>query len=307
MNEIVARTIINTRPIERAAPLTAHLQASGFDVIAMPMLALQARAITIAEMGLMRAWLAGAYQALVIVSPTAAERGLAMWQQLAEHSSAQSSSLAQPTNYNENIATDSCKRLKAPSQLIAVGTATAKVLQQSQLASASYQVLQPTVANNEGMLAMPEIEQLQAGDKVLVWRGLGGRRLLVDTLQARGVHSDSIAWYERKMPNNALIVYREWLQHCHKPSTKPIVIISSANAFEHWQKVVTQAPLNLVAAPTSKPRFDNRCETGLADFIYIVLGERLANILAAQQLDYLQVVDLLPDTISSAIYNIDKL
>ncbi|WP_368039515.1 uroporphyrinogen-III synthase, partial [Psychrobacter sp. DAB_AL32B] len=104
------------------------------------------------------------------------------------------------------------------------------------------------IANNEGMLAMPEIESLQAGDKLLVWRGLGGRRLLVDTLQARGVHIDSIAWYERTMPIDAMAQYQQWLvqllvqqslpQTLSVEQPKPIVIISSGTAFEHWESVV---------------------------------------------------------------------
>ncbi|WP_350582556.1 uroporphyrinogen-III synthase, partial [Pseudomonas sp. HY2-MNA-CIBAN-0224] len=176
-----------------------------------------------------RQWLAGDYQALVIVSPTAAASGLAMWQALEVE--------RQKPNKTTELVESALMALETPSHLIAVGDATAAVLNNAQLPGASYQVRQPSIANNEGMLAMPEIESLQAGDKLLIWRGLGGRRLLVDTLQARGVHIDSIAWYERIMPEDAQSQYEQWLQDFYAQNAlqanatvdrvKPIVVISS--------------------------------------------------------------------------------
>ena len=79
---LLPQIVINTRPVERAAPLTRHLQAAGLSVVDMPMLTLQPRLTTDSDMILMRQWLAGEYQALVIVSPTAAASGLAIWQLL---------------------------------------------------------------------------------------------------------------------------------------------------------------------------------------------------------------------------------
>lgn len=290
----LAGTVINTRPVERAVALTQHLQAAGLTVVDMPMLTLEARATTDNDMLLMRQWLAGKYQALVIVSPTAAASGLAIWQTL-EHE-------RQALAATDKSIDEHCDILTAPSHIIAVGEATAAVLNDVKLPVASYQVLQPTIANNEGMLAMPEIEGLQAGDKLLVWRGLGGRRLLVDTLQARGVHIDSIAWYERKMPMDAMRQYQQWLQDFNTQNAmsglsasqqaKPIVIVSSGTAFEHWQSVVQAAEKQ--AMPANKA-------LKLSDFTYVVLGERLANIVAEQKLSYWRVEDLAPQTILTAI------
>ena len=289
------QVVINTRPIERAAPLTNHLQAAGFSVVDIPMLTLEMRPTTKQDMALMRQWFAGDYQALVIVSPTAAASGLAVWKALEHERQAQ---LVEGANSAQQDA--SLKGLKAPSHLIAVGEATAAVLNNARLDAASYQVLQPLIANNEGMLAMPEIDSLQAGDKLLVWRGLGGRRLLVNTLQARGVHIDSIAWYERKMPNDAMAQYKEWhAQYLSQNSEqqKPIVIVSSGTAFEHWQAIVTE-----VAAQKANAEKSNRSPLLLNDFAYVVLGERLANMVAGQGLSYWRVEDLAPETIVAAIH-----
>ena len=294
--------VINTRPVERAAPLTNHLQAAGFSVVDIPMLSLEARPTTEQDMALMRQWFAGDYQALVIVSPTAAASGLAVWQALEHERQAQ---LAEVNNSAQKDV--SFKGLKAPSHLIAVGEATAAVLNEAKLDATNYQVLQPLIANNEGMLAMPEIDSLQAGDKLLVWRGLGGRRLLVNTLQARGVHIDSIAWYERKMPADAMTQYEQWqtqflAQQSLQQATavaqpKPIVIVSSGTAFEHWQAIVTE-----VAAQKANAEKSNRAPLQLNDFAYVVLGERLANMVASQDLSYWRVEDLAPETIVAAIH-----
>ena len=305
---LLPQLVINTRPVERAAPLTRHLQAAGMSVVDMPMLTLQPRLTTDSDMILMRQWLAGEYQALVIVSPTAAASGLAIWQ-LLEREREREHQANGATDKEVEAIEGSSNILVAPSHLIAVGEATATVLNEAKLANASYQVLQPVIANNEGMLAMPEIDSLQAGDKLLVWRGLGGRRLLVDTLQARGVHIDSIAWYERKMPIDAMMQYQQWLQDFNNRNAtvgitasqqaKPIVIVSSGTAFEHWESIVQAAKTFDVVAEHQVMSVNAPLK--LSDFCYVVLGERLANMVAEQNLSYWRVEDLAPETILTAI------
>lgn len=307
---LLSQVVINTRPVERAAPLTRHLQAAGMSVIDMPMLTLQPRQTTDDDMRLMRHWLAGAYKALVIVSPTAAASGLAIWQLLEREHQAERTIENEIEGIESRGIQGSFDTLAAPSHLIAVGEATATVLNEIKLPSASYQVLQPAIANNEGMLAMPEIESLQAGDKLLVWRGLGGRRLLVDTLQARGVHIDSIAWYERKMPVDAMAQYQEWLvpllaqqslqQTISVQPLKPIIIVSSGTAFEHWESIV-KAVAEQGLESISNQDITVIAPLELSDFAYVVLGERLANMVAEQQLSYWRVEDLAPETILAAI------
>lgn len=286
--------VINTRPVERAAPLTEYLQAAGLTVVDIPMLTLQPRAVSDADIELMRRWLAGDYQALVIVSPTAAASGLAVWQALAQEKQQADTNKPSGTIANELGAST------APSHIIAVGEATASVLQDPKL-HPNYQVLKPIIANNEGMLAMPEIEHLQAGDKLLVWRGLGGRRLLANTLKERGVQIDSIAWYERTLPVDASANYQQWHSRFtardeEQPLSKPVVIVSSGTAFEHWASVVAQKQ-----ASVSDSGLEQASALTLSDFNYVVLGERLTNMLAEKQLRHWRVEDLSPATILDAI------
>lgn len=301
----LTQVVINTRPVERAAALTDHLQAAGLTVVEIPMLTLQSRPTTEQDMTLMRQWLAGDYKALVIVSPTAAASGLAVWQALERQ--AQNHDHDDDNNERKDIAINA---LQAPSYLIAVGEATASVLNSAKIEATNYQVLQPHIANNEGMLSMPEIERLQAGDRLLVWRGLGGRRLLVDTLLARGVHIDSIAWYERIMPVEAMAQYEQWLQgflarngmqDTSASQPKPIVVVSSGTAFEHWESIVRAVAEKVLEQETAR-EISAILPYKLSDFSYVVLGERLANMVAEQQLSYWRVEDLAPETILAAIH-----
>ncbi|WP_420229907.1 uroporphyrinogen-III synthase [Psychrobacter sp. ER1] len=249
----------------------------------------------------------GEYKALVIVSPTAAASGLVAWQSL-EHEKRKYKAKDSNGKYVQRLS----EGLSLPSPLVAVGEATAAEFSQVRIDTTDYQILQPQTANNEGMLAMPEIDSLQAGDKLLIWRGLGGRRLLVDTLQARGVHIDSIAWYERIMPIDAIAEYQQWQQDFLTHSTtssqqpKPIVVISSAAAFEHWSNIVNDEQSKTLKKEQNSDAVADKTQRlalTLNDFSYVVLGERLANMVAAQQLSYWRVEDLSPDTILSAIHS----
>lgn len=310
-SKVLPQIVINTRPVERAAPLTQHLQAAGLTVIEMPMLTLRPRPTTDLDIALMHQWLAEEYKALVIVSPTAAASGLAAWQSLERENEEREYKTKDSTDkYAQRLS----ESLSLPSPLIAVGEATAAEFSQVRIDTTNYQILQPETANNEGMLAMTEIDSLQAGDKLLIWRGLGGRRLLVDTLQARGVHIDSIAWYERTMPIDAMAEYQQWQRAFLTHSTasdialpkqpKPIVVISSAAAFEHWSNIVNDdqsKTLDNKQNTDAVADIAERPSLTLKDFSYVVLGERLANMVAAQQLSYWRVEDLSPAAILSAI------
>jgi len=306
-SKVMPQIVINTRPVERAAPLTQHLQAAGLTVVEMPMLTLRPRPTTDLDISLMHQWMAGEYKALVIVSPTAAASGLVAWQSL-DHEKRKYKAKDGNDKYVQRLS----EGLSLPSPLVAVGEATAAEFSQVRIDTTNYQILQPETANNEGMLAMPEIDSLQAGDKLLIWRGLGGRRLLVDTLQARGVHIDSIAWYERTMPIDAMAQYQQWQQDflTHSIASlqqpKPIVVISSAAAFEHWSNIVNDDQSKTLEKKQNTDAVADIAERPsltLKDFSYVVLGERLANMVAAQQLSYWRVEDLSPDTILSAIHS----
>lgn len=283
------KVIFNTRPIERADLLTQGLQAAGYSVFALPLLTLCPRARSAHDELLMRKWCAGKYDVVVVVSPTAAEMALAYWREIQ--------------------GLDDLSQIVQPSAIIAVGDATASVLMEAGL-----QVEQPLQANNEGMLQMPIIADLNAGNRVLMWRGLGGRRLLVESLRQRGVEVDSIAWYERVAPTEAYLSYRQWLIDClDKLPVKlwrspPIVLISSGASFENWQQLITKThnDTELLALLTQKlgQAVQVADLPGLADYDYVVLGTRLAAFLHDQRLHFKQVEYLDAETILSALHHL---
>lgn len=245
---------VNTRPTERAGELTATLQAAGIEVVDLPLLSIEPMHFTQADAQLMQQLLAGSYHALVVVSPSAARMGLARCQ------------------YG----------FQPPCPVIAVGEATARVLRH-----AGWQVSCPDSMNNEGMLKMQAISNLQPNHKVLIWRGQGGRRLLVDSLRSRQVIVDSIAWYARQCPMLLPQYYRQLCQQLSpngKVNYRPIVLVSSGEAFKYWQQVVNAASEDMAAYK-------------LNDFYYLPLGERLSKQLKQMGLIYSQLETLSPQHI----------
>lgn len=292
-----ARVVINTRPIERAAPLSAALAASNHTVVELPLLTLQPRQASRHDELLMQRWLRGAYAVTVVVSPTAAAMAIAYWQQALQLND----TVADADSAAKTIAAKS-----PPSQIIAVGEATAAVLRKHGLT-----VAQPLIANNEGMLQMPLIAALRASDQVLMWRGLGGRRLLVETLRQRAINVDSIAWYERIWPPTSAPLYQQWLSHyllaqadsSQQKALAPVVIISSGTAFEYWRHLVATTQAIETKPVLTEHSADSQTNGALtlADFDYIVLGDRLAAFLHEHQLTYYQVESLDPATIVAAV------
>jgi len=79
----------------------------------------------------------------------------------------------------------------------AVGPATAAALR----AQGIGQVLVPEAgADSEALLALPQLQDM-SGRQVVVFRGLGGRELLADTLRARGARVTYVECYRRTRPD----------------------------------------------------------------------------------------------------------
>ena len=64
-------TLINTRPADRAEPLTRHLRQAGIDVLELPLLATQPRTLSDVDHHTLKQW--HDYDVMVVVSPTAAK------------------------------------------------------------------------------------------------------------------------------------------------------------------------------------------------------------------------------------------
>lgn len=83
-------------------------------------------------------------------------------------------------------------------QIAAVGSATAKQLQSMGMANV---VLPQNQFDSEGLLALPQFQQL-AGKDIVIIKGVGGRTLLNETLTTRGANVYSIDVYRRDLPSD---------------------------------------------------------------------------------------------------------
>ncbi len=255
---------INTRPTPRAQPLSEFLQHRGISVVDLPLLELVAMPLNNAS----RQALGQLCQVkvVILVSEEAVYYGL--------------KTLSSLTNL-ATVAT-------FPITWLAVGQKTAACFAstwQQLSTSLAPQVIFPQdkrQQNNEGMLAMPVIRALAQGDAVQLWRGVGGRALLAETLALRGVEVRLINLYQRSLPHDTRQQFCQWQPPTHSPC---VVLISSLAAWQHWQQ--------LVAASSQL----------LSSYEYLVLQQRVASLIHQQfaALGVTVIDDLQPRTIYHAL------
>lgn len=134
--------IINTRPEQRAAQLTQALEQQGATVFSLPLL--ETIALELSAVGKECLLNLDRYHSVFVVSPTAAELGL-------------------------NALADYWPQWPVGIEWLAVGQSTAQVLR-------SY-FIEPTIPEqetSEGLLQLPQLQQLTQGQRLLVLRGEGG-------------------------------------------------------------------------------------------------------------------------------------
>lgn len=203
MAKLAGLHIVNTRPVDRGQALTDALNKQGAIVdhiplienMALPLSAQQRQCLLNLDL----------YDLVFVVSPTAAELGLA-------------------------LLTDYWPQWPVAVQWLAVGEATATVL-----SSYDLQPIVPQQETSEGLLQLPVLQQLQQGQKMLVLRGQGGRNLVRDNLQQQGVKVDYLDLYQRQVPINS---QQLWQQRKTLPD---LVVITSGEILQSWQQLVGQA------------------------------------------------------------------
>ncbi len=270
---------INTRPVERANALNEGLRLMGLadtEILSLPLLALTPVTLSEQQQVSIQRLLSAYYDVLVVVSPTAGRLGC------------QYLNKAIATYPQPNSSLSSCKQ-SVQAEVVSVGKATAKVLKQQGISTTI-----PNINSNEGMLALECMQKLSHRHKVMVWRGQGGRELLIDTLRQRGVQVDVIELYQRQLPPQTTDLYQQYLpklislKEVKTASSRSLianVLISSGDSFQHWQTLVKQAQQHSLHTPT--PHVPT-----LADFHYLVLGQRLAKLIEQHQFSYQMLENL---------------
>lgn len=98
------------------------------------------------------------------------------------------------------------RRLPATLRCLAVGAATARCLNEAGVACAAG----AASMDSEELLARPELAAVR-GERIVIFRGVGGRELLASELRARGADVVCCALYRRRPPSLAAGQLREFL------------------------------------------------------------------------------------------------
>lgn len=203
---------INTRPIDRAEPLTACLRQSGFTVVDLPLLALKPRPYDSTLATLYSKLLTT--QCIVVVSPMAVQVGMQYLQQ-------SGLSLAQIQHI----------------QWIAVGKKTAQCLAEFGIASHV-----PEVESSEGMLSLPIFNSIENIQKIAFWRGKGGRQFMMQQCQERHIDVLNFVLYERLCPPETQIQFSALLNQINQFEPPYWTCISSEASWRNWLALTEKHP-----------------------------------------------------------------
>lgn len=174
---LAGRVILVTRPAHQAAALADGIRGAGGEPLLFPALEIvpvepQALAPLLQRIG--------DYDLAICISPNAARFGVAALRAVAE--------------------------VPASLAWFAVGPGTARTLGASGIGG----VTTPDGQDSEALLALPQLGAV-AGKRIAIFRGVGGRPLLGDTLRARGAEVDYIECYRRQCPAaDAAPLRRRW-------------------------------------------------------------------------------------------------
>lgn len=132
-------------------------------------------------------------------------------------------------------------------EYFAVGKATAEAL-----ATRNIQVVDTNFErgdmNSEGLLASPALQQIQ-GEKILVFRGCGGRNLLREMLNTRGAQVDYCELYRRELPAQALEQLKAAFTPMLKNDYRHLITFHSGESARNFHQVL----LMLASQQDNKP------------------------------------------------------
>ena len=160
------RSIVVTRPIAQAETLAQGIREAGGDALVFPAMEIVpiSDAALVAHIDQLHT-----FDAAIFISPNAARHGLA--------------AIKAQREWPEHL------------NIFALGPGTARELDQYGLT----EIIQPDGQDTEAMLALPQLNNV-AGQHIVIFRGVGGRELLADTLRARGAQITYAQCYRRVRP-----------------------------------------------------------------------------------------------------------
>src|SRR5690606_2690658 len=87
-------------------------------------------------------------------------------------------------------------------EYFAVGETTARALQTHGLRVSALTAAETGAMNSETLLSEPELREV-AGEKIIIFRGCGGRGHMGEILRERGAHVSYCELYQRHLPDSA--------------------------------------------------------------------------------------------------------
>ena len=123
--------------------------------------------------------------------------------------------------------------------LIAIGTATAKTLEQI----LSAPVIRNSGANSEALLELEALSDKNVrGKKIIIFRGEGGREHLATTLRKRGATVDYAEVYRRNCPEyDRDVVAKLW-----SSDSPDVVIVTSNKGLENLFSLLNEEQINIL-------------------------------------------------------------
>ncbi len=116
-----------------------------------------------------------------------------------------------------------------------VGERTARALEAHQVPVTAWQTDGPM--NSEALLTAPELQSV-ADQRIVIFRGVGGRGVMAETLRARGAQVDYCELYQRRCPEQASITLAQALDSLG--SGPLIVSLHSGETLDNYHRVRQQ-------------------------------------------------------------------
>lgn len=213
MPALAGLRVLVTRPAHQAEPWCQLLEAEGAEAISVPLLELA----PVTEQALIRAIKNrildfDLYQKAIFVSQNAVAHGMTwledFWPQL-------------PTGI----------------EYFAVGAATARALAEFGLQATDA----GGAMNSETLLEAEQLKTEQVlGQRILIFRGLGGRPHLGEALSARGAQVDYCELYQRLMPEGAADQLRAVFLNSRADDRRQVVALHSGESLHNYLKALVQ-------------------------------------------------------------------
>jgi len=125
----------------------------------------------------------------------------------------------------------------------AVGETTASQLHTRGVKVTDLAQSQTGAMTSETLLQSPALQSV-AGEKIIIFRGLGGRPHIGEVLRERGAHVDYCELYERLLPAESARAFESLLT---LGPDNVIVVLHSGEALENLQKIVRQVTVKPAA------------------------------------------------------------